>query len=135
LYLQVLRALYGMLVAALLWHRQFREDLESVGFKFNVYDPCVANRKVRKKQQTVKFHVDDLMSEHVDYEYESDSDDSSTDSGSDSDSDFNSDDEGPLDLVRRDDSSCSSSGSESSSEDEDDDDFFNIIDRIDRDEV
>jgi hypothetical protein len=46
LYLQVLRALYGMLVAALLWYQQFREDLESVGFKFNVYNPCVANRKV-----------------------------------------------------------------------------------------
>jgi hypothetical protein len=46
LYLQLLRALRGMLVAALLWYRQFREDLESVGFKFNVYDPCVANRKV-----------------------------------------------------------------------------------------
>jgi hypothetical protein len=66
LYLQVLRALYGMLVAALLWYRQFREDLESVSFKFDVYDPCVANRKVQKKHQTVKFHVDDLMSEHVD---------------------------------------------------------------------
>jgi hypothetical protein len=66
LYLQVLRALYGMLVAALLWYQQFREDLEGVGFKFNVYDPFVANREVQKKQQTVKFHVDDLMSEHVD---------------------------------------------------------------------
>jgi hypothetical protein len=52
LYLQVLRALHGMLVAALLWYRQFREDLESVGFKFNVNHPCVANRKVQKKQQT-----------------------------------------------------------------------------------
>jgi hypothetical protein len=65
LYLQVLRALYGMLVAALLWYRQFRQDLEQVGFEFNPYDPCVANRMVEGKQQTVRFHVDDLMSSHV----------------------------------------------------------------------
>jgi len=66
LYVQVLRALYGMLVAALLWYRQFRKDLESQGFVFNVYDPCVANKMVNGKQHTVRFHVDDLMSSHVD---------------------------------------------------------------------
>ena len=64
LYVQVLKALYGMLIAALLWYKQFRKDLESVGFKFNPYDPCVANRKVFGKQHTVRFHVDDLMSSH-----------------------------------------------------------------------
>jgi Reverse transcriptase (RNA-dependent DNA polymerase) len=68
LYLQVMRALYGMLVAALLWYRKFREDLESQGFVFNPYDPCVANREVDRKQHTVRFHVDDLMSSHVDPE-------------------------------------------------------------------
>jgi hypothetical protein len=62
LYLQVLRALYGMLVAALLWYQHFRKDLESVGFEFNPYDPCVANRLIDGKQHTVMFHVDDLMS-------------------------------------------------------------------------
>jgi hypothetical protein len=66
LYLVVLRALYGMLVAALLWYRKFRSDLEEIGFEFNPYDPCVANRLVEGKQQTVKFHVDDLMSSHID---------------------------------------------------------------------
>ena len=66
LYLQVLRALYGMLVAALLWYRKFRADLESQGFKFNPYDACVANRWVNRKRHTVRFHVDDLMSSHVD---------------------------------------------------------------------
>ena len=30
------------------------------------YDPCVANRDVKGKQQTVRFHVDDLMSSHMD---------------------------------------------------------------------
>ena len=52
LYLQVVRALYGMLVAALLWYKKFCADLESIGFKFNPYDPCVANRIVNGKQHT-----------------------------------------------------------------------------------
>ena len=66
LYVQVLRALYGMLIAALLWYKKFRSELESVGFEFNNYDACVGNRIVKGKQQTVRFHVDDLMSSHVD---------------------------------------------------------------------
>ena len=65
LYLHVLRALYGMLVAALVWYRKFRADLEEIGFMFNAYDPCVANRWKDHKRQTIRFHVDDLMSSHV----------------------------------------------------------------------
>jgi hypothetical protein len=65
LYLEVLRALYGMLIAALLWYQTFKKDLEEIGFKFNSYDPCIANRWIERKQQTVRFHVDDLMSSHV----------------------------------------------------------------------
>ena len=66
LYVQVLMALYGMLVAALLWYKKFRSDLEQEKFIFNPYDPCVANREVNEKQQTVRFHVDDLMGSHID---------------------------------------------------------------------
>ena len=66
LYVQVLKALCGMLVAALLWYSVFKKDLEGIGFKFNPYDPCVANRIVNGKQHTIRFHVDDLMSSHVD---------------------------------------------------------------------
>jgi hypothetical protein len=55
-----------MLIAALLWYRQFKTNLERVGFRFNHYDPCVANRKVNGAAQTVKFHVDDLKSSHID---------------------------------------------------------------------
>ena len=55
-----------MLIAALLWYKQFRSDLQSIGFKFNPYDCCVANQKVKGKRHTVRFHVDDLMSSHVD---------------------------------------------------------------------
>ena len=66
LYVQVLKALYGMLVAALLWYKKFRGDLEKEGFEFNPYDPCVCNCLVNGKQHTVRFHVDDLMSSHKD---------------------------------------------------------------------
>jgi hypothetical protein len=65
LYLEVLRALYGMLVAALIWYRKFRSDLENIGFVFNPYDPCVANHEIKGSQQTVRFHVDDLKSSHL----------------------------------------------------------------------
>ena len=43
-----------------------KKDLESIGFVFNPYDPCVANRIVNGKQQTVLFHVDDMKCSHVD---------------------------------------------------------------------
>ena len=66
LYVQVLRAIYGMLTASLLWYLKFKKDLEGIGFKFNDYDPCIANRMVNGKQHTVRFHVDDLLSSHVD---------------------------------------------------------------------
>jgi Reverse transcriptase (RNA-dependent DNA polymerase) len=65
LYCEVLQALYGMLIAALLWYKHLRGDLEKIGFKFNPYDPCVANRIVSHLQHTVRFHVDDLMSSHL----------------------------------------------------------------------
>jgi hypothetical protein len=64
IYVRVLKAIYGQLVAALLLYQKIRKELESIGFKFNPYDPCVANRKVHGSQHTVRFHVDDMMSSH-----------------------------------------------------------------------
>ncbi len=65
LYVQVLKALYGMLVAALLWYKRFRQDLEDQGYKFNPYEPCVANKLIQGHNHTVRFHVDDLMASHL----------------------------------------------------------------------
>ena len=66
-YVEVLRAIYGMLISSLLWYKQFRGDLEGQGFEFNPYDPCIANRMVDGKQHTIRFHVDDLpLSSHMD---------------------------------------------------------------------
>jgi hypothetical protein len=64
LYVEVLKAIYGMLEAALLWYKTFRKDLKDNGFIFYQYDPCVANKKVQGLQQTIVFHVDDLKSSH-----------------------------------------------------------------------
>jgi hypothetical protein len=66
LYVQVLRGLYGMLIAALLWYTVFKKDLEGRGYEFNPYDPCVANKLINTKRHTIRFHVDDLMCSHMD---------------------------------------------------------------------
>jgi hypothetical protein len=54
-YVQVMRAIYGMLEAALLWYKKFQKELEQEGFKFNPHDPCVANRVKKGSQHTVLF--------------------------------------------------------------------------------
>ena len=66
IYVEIIRAIYGMIIASFLWYQKFRKDLEQYGFKFNLYNPCVANKQVNGKQQTVRFHVDDLMSSYKD---------------------------------------------------------------------
>jgi hypothetical protein len=71
LYVTILRAIYGMLEAALLWYRKFKKDLEGEGFEFNPYDPCVANKMINGSNQTIIFHVDDLKSSHMDPEVNS----------------------------------------------------------------
>jgi len=66
LYVLVLKALYGMLIAGLLWYKKLKSDLEGHGYVFNPYDPCVANKQVKGKQHTIRFHVDDVMCSHMD---------------------------------------------------------------------
>lgn len=41
-------------------------DLEEDGFEINPYDPCVANKIINGKQQTVCWHVDNLKVSHKD---------------------------------------------------------------------
>jgi hypothetical protein len=64
IYVEVLKAIYGMLEAALLWYKTFRKDIEDNQFIFNPYNPCRANKNVQGLQQTIVFHVDDLKSSH-----------------------------------------------------------------------
>lgn len=65
-YVRMVKALYGLIIASLLYYKKFKKDIETIGFKVNPYDPCVANRVVNGKQHTVTWHVDDLKSSHVD---------------------------------------------------------------------
>ncbi len=66
IYVRMVKALYGLIIASLLYYKKFKKDIETIGFKVNPYDPCVANRLVNGKQHTVTWHVDDLKSSHVD---------------------------------------------------------------------
>jgi len=58
-------ALYGMLQAALLWYKKFGSDSESIGYVFNPYDPCIANKIIDGKQHTIRFHVNNIMASLV----------------------------------------------------------------------
>ena len=65
LLVRCLNAIYGTMVASLLYYRKFKNSLEGIGFEFNPYDPCVANKMIEGKQMTICFHVDDCKISHV----------------------------------------------------------------------
>ena len=46
LYVKVQKAFYGMLESTLLFYKKLRNDLESIGFVVNPYDPCVSKRTI-----------------------------------------------------------------------------------------
>ena len=66
LYVELQKALYGTLRAALLFWKQLTGKLIEWGFEINPYDWYVANKIVNGKQCTVLWHVDDLKISHVD---------------------------------------------------------------------
>ena len=45
--------IYGTKVALLLYYKKFVKSLKLKGFKLNLYDPCVANKQVKREQLTV----------------------------------------------------------------------------------
>jgi hypothetical protein len=47
-------------------YQQFKTDLENVGFQFNPYNPCIADRRWKGLPDSVNFQVDDLKSGHID---------------------------------------------------------------------
>ena len=64
LHVKMCRALYGMLISALLFYRKLEKYLEEYGFGIKLYEPCVANKMVNGSQMTVVWHVDDLKVSH-----------------------------------------------------------------------
>ena len=65
IYTHILRAIYGLLISAILFYKKFRASIEREGFEVNPYDPCVANKLVHGSQLTIMWHVDDVKSSHV----------------------------------------------------------------------
>ncbi len=65
LYVELLKALYGTMKAALLFWKLLTKKLISWGFVINPYDWCVANKMIDGKQCTILWHVDDLKISHV----------------------------------------------------------------------
>ncbi len=59
-------AIYGTMVAGLLYYHKFSSSLKNRGFTVNPYDPCVWNRDIVGKQMTIYFHVDDCKILHLD---------------------------------------------------------------------
>ncbi len=64
LLVQCMNALYGIMVASLLFYKNFFASLKKEGFVLNPYDTCVANKTVNSKVLTVCFHVDDNKISH-----------------------------------------------------------------------
>ena len=61
-----MNAIYGTMMASLLYYRKFKKSLLNKGFVINPYDPCVANKMINGNQMTILFHVDDCKLSHVD---------------------------------------------------------------------
>ena len=53
LYIQLEKAVYGMMKSALLFYRKLVADHTSLGYEINPYDPCVAIKIINGKQMTI----------------------------------------------------------------------------------
>jgi hypothetical protein len=64
LLVQCQNAMYGTMVASLLYYRKFVKSLTDIDFVINPYDPCVANKMIEGDQMTICFHVHDCKLSH-----------------------------------------------------------------------
>jgi hypothetical protein len=66
LYVQLKKALYRTLQAAMLFWEDLLGNLIKWGLEINPYDWCVANKMIDGKQCTIVWHVDDPKISYVD---------------------------------------------------------------------
>ena len=66
LYVELKKALYGTMRAALLFWKLLTATLVTMGFEINPYDWCVVNKTIDGKQCTIVWHVNNLKISHVD---------------------------------------------------------------------
>ena len=64
IYVELKKALYGTLQAALLFWKKLPASLKQRGFVNNPYDWCIANKNIDGTQCTIAWHVDDLKLSH-----------------------------------------------------------------------
>ena len=64
LLVQCQNALYGMMVASLLYYRKFTKSLTDMGFKNNPYNPCAANKMINEQQMNICYHVEECKLSH-----------------------------------------------------------------------
>ena len=57
-------ALYGTMVASLLFYRKFTKSLKEIGFNQNPYNPSFFNTITMRSQMTIYFHMDDCKLSH-----------------------------------------------------------------------
>ena len=66
LYARLVKAVYGTVLAAIIFYNKLSKHLTDHGFVMNDYDMCTFNKMVDGEQLTVQFHVDDLKASHKD---------------------------------------------------------------------
>ena len=66
LYVELIKALYGTLHAALIFWHKLTAKLIEWGFTINPYHWCVANKQINGQQCTLVWHVDDMKISHAD---------------------------------------------------------------------
>jgi hypothetical protein len=65
LLVQCQNALYGTMVASLLYYRKFVKSLTVIDFVINPYDPCITNNMIEGEHMTICFHIDDCKLSHL----------------------------------------------------------------------
>jgi hypothetical protein len=64
LLVQCQNALYGTMIASLLYYWKCVESLTDIDFTINPYDTCVANKIIEGEQMNICFHVDECKLSH-----------------------------------------------------------------------
>ena len=63
---RLVKAVYGTVLAAIIFYNKLSKHLTDHGFVMNEYDMCTFNKMVDGEQLTVQFHVNDLKASHKD---------------------------------------------------------------------
>ena len=63
---QLIKAVYGILLEAIISYNKLFKYLTDHGFVQNKYDMCTFNKRVNSEKMTVQLHVDDLKASHKD---------------------------------------------------------------------